>query len=66
MEIGDKVRVKYNEKSDLFYGCEGVIAGFNESGQAMLEIYKRNERLADDDILDQIWVYFEIEELELL
>jgi len=67
MKIGDRVIVNNTHK--IFAGCEGFIiedpdTDFNDMG-FLVDLYKGNDTVTEDE-LNEYYVYFNIDELDLL
>ena len=62
MKIGDRVRV--NEKEGLYKGCEGIIIEI-EDGEYIVELYKGNDMITEEEIKEYD-VYFSEDELDLI
>ena len=63
MKIGDRVRV--NEKESLYKGCEGIIIEIDDDGSYIVELYKGNDVITEEEIKEYD-VYFNEDELDLI
>ena len=63
MKIGDRVRV--NEKESLYKGCEGSIIEIDDDGSYIVELYKGNNVITEEEIKEYD-VYFNEDELDLI
>lgn len=63
MKIGDRVRV--NEKESLYKGCEGIIIEIDGDGSYIVELYKGNDVITEEEIKEYD-VYFNEDELDLI
>ena len=64
MNVGDRIRVK-TDKDELFAGCEGFIIEGEEEGYYLLDLYKGNGKVTDEE-LKMYNVYLPIDRVELI
>ena len=63
MNVGDRIMV--NENAELFYLCEGHIIEVMEDGSYLVDLYRGNGRITQEEV-NEYNVYFLEKELDLI
>ena len=63
MKVGDRIKVTHEYA--IFTGCEGYIVEVESDGSYLVDLYKGNDIITEDEI-NEYYVYFTDKELELI